>query len=426
MTTATEQSRVFIETAISLYFQSETVYKSLREVPLEINEWILALGNDLTWEEKVVFILAIMPHEDPTGLDSFLAMNNSLNRPFTEFGGWKGISHQGFLPTGETAAFLLGIDNPKSRNSVVQMFRKEHWFYQNNILSLEGQGEAEPFLSGKLCISDEFLNRLYGIKKDDLPAKRLITTLQWEDLVVAFPLWSELQIISQWIVNEHDIRQRYDLDRYITKGYRCFFYGPPGTGKTLAASLLGKQNGVNVFRINLSMMFSKYIGETEKNIAKVFDRANSQNWILFIDEADPFFGKLTLPQLYNNIHINRELAYLKQRIEEFPGVVIISANFRENLDGEFLRKFQSVLYFPIPDEPSRLKIWHKILPKEWLQSETDELLQIASQSELSGGSIINVLRSCALEVLRSENHLLTEEILSLSLEREHKRLENLN
>ena len=415
----------FLHTAFSLHFKQESEYISLREIPLDGDKLSAITGHELTWEETIVLLLAIIPHIHPQALDLFFIQNKELDRPYTEFGGWKGTSHSGFLPTGETVAFLLGIDNPKSRSLVMQLFSKDHWFYKENILRLEGQGEGEPFLSGKLTVSEEFLAKVLNNGdyrpadySADFPAKRMETQLEWEDLVVSYHLREDLENISLWLQNEKEIRSRWNLNKYIKAGYRCLFYGPPGTGKTLAASLLGKKHGMDVYRIDLSMIVSKYIGETEKNLAKIFDRAEHQNWILFFDEADALFGQRSEGNSSNDRHANQEVAYLLQRIEDFPGMVVLATNLKDNLDEAFFRRFQSVLYFPMPDRNSRMQLWEKMLPEEWLQGEREELLKTASESELSGGSMINVIQRCALTVFKSENRKLEKEMLKHALEKE--------
>lgn len=179
------------------------------------------------------------------------------------------------------------------------MFSKSHWFYGKNILRLEGAGEGEPLLSSQLRVSEEFLSRVQldvEYKPDyttGFPAKRITTELDWEDMVLDYQVTTELEEINTWISSGKTIMEDWGLSRILKAGYRSLFYGPPGTGKTLAATLLGKKNNMDVYRIDLSMIVSKYIGETEKNLAKVFDLAENRNWILFFDEADALFGKRT-------------------------------------------------------------------------------------------------------------------------------------
>lgn len=413
-----------LHTAFSLYFQHESEYSSLRDIPLDSDELSRLTGRELTWEETIILLLATTPHIHPQALDLFFIQNKELDRPYTEFGGWKGISHGGFLPTGESAAFLLSIDNSECRALVTWLFSRSHWFYTENILRLEGQGAGEPFLSGKLTVSEEFLAKVLGNESyrpdysGDFPAKRMQTPLEWEDLVVAHHLREDLESISLWLQNEKEIRSRWGLNKYIKPGYRCLFYGPPGTGKTLAASLLGKKHGMDVYRVDLSMIVSKYIGETEKNLAKIFDRAEHQNWILFFDEADALFGQRSEGNSSNDRHANQEVAYLLQRIEDFPGMVVLATNLKDNMDEAFFRRFQSVLYFPMPEKQARKQLWKQMLPSEWLRSDEQEILAFAAEAELSGGSMINVVQRCALMLYTLETPLLTKELFQIAMDKE--------
>jgi adenylate kinase family enzyme len=414
-----------LHNAFAIHFAQESRYATLREIPLpEKDGFEEALGKEISWEERAVLLLALMPHLSPQSLDLFFIQNKDLDHPYTEFGGWKGTSHNGFLPTGETAAFLLSVDDAGGRTEAKRLFGESHWFYKENIVKLETQGPGEPYLSGKLIASDEFLAKAISNEtyrpgyNSDFPARRMETKLEWEDLVVPYHLWDSLNDISVWLEHEQDIRQRWDLDKLIKPGYRCLLYGPPGTGKTLAACLLGKKHGKDVYRIDLSMIVSKYIGETEKNLAKIFDRAMHQNWILFFDEADALFGKRSDTNSSNDRHANQEVAYLLQRIEDFPGMVVLATNLKDNLDQAFLRRFQSVLNFPMPDQTLRLRLWQQMVPEEWLKEAHEDILHEASQHKISGGSMVNIIQFCALQIYRSERPALTEEILRSAINSE--------
>lgn len=427
MSQVVQQFTQLLHTAFSLYFRQESEYSSLREIPLETEELNKIVEKSLTWEEEVVLLLAIMPHIYPQGLDLFFIQNKELDRPYTEFGGWKGNTHSGFLPTGETAAFLLTIDNPNCRPQLIEMLGRDHWFYKENILRIEGQVSGEPFLSGKLTITEEFLAKFLGNKNykpeysAEFPAKPLQTKLNWDNLVLPIHLKEDLENISTWIENENEIRNKWDLNKYVKPGYRCLFYGPPGTGKTLAATLLGKKNNMDVFRIDLSLIVSKYIGETEKNLAKIFDIAEHKNWILFFDEADALFGQRSEGNSSNDRHANQEIAYLLQRIEDFNGVVILATNLKDNMDEAFFRRFQSILFFPMPDYESRKQLWTQMMPDEWLEYKKDDFLNLVADAKISGGSMINVLQRCALEVFQTQSKFLTIDILQKALKIEQEK-----
>lgn len=414
-----------LSVSLSLYFQQECEFHSSEEIELS-SRWLEKETSvkNISFNERVVLMLALMPHISPQSLDILLIHNKNLDRPYTEFGGWKGISHGGFLPTGETAVFILSGDNGTKRKEVMRLFQKDHWFYTRNILRLEGAGDGEPFLSGLLRVSEEFLNRvLYDREyKPDynigFPAKRITSQLDWEDMVLDYQVMTELDEINTWISCHRTLMHNWGLSRILKAGYRSLFYGPPGTGKTLAATLLGKKNKMDVYRIDLSMIVSKYIGETEKNLAKVFDLAENRNWILFFDEADALFGKRTSTNTSNDRHANQEVAYLLQRIEDFPGTVILATNLRSNIDEAFSRRFQSVIYFPMPSKELRSELWRKMLPQRWLEKDMEELIELAAESELSGGSITNVIRRCALQLIESKEPRLSKAILTEALRKE--------
>lgn len=414
--------------AIQLYFQQECKLTSLEQVRSPSNEWLEKATEReyITFDERVVIMLALMPHVCPQALDIFFIQNKDFDRQYTEFGGWKGLSHGGFLPTGETASFIIAGEDVEKRKSVVRMFQKDHWFYGRNILRLEGANEGEPFLSGQLRVSEEFLS-LVMLEKEykpdynvGFPAKRITTELRWEDMVLDYQVASELDEICTWIKSGKIIMNDWGLSRFLKAGYRSLFYGPPGTGKTLAATLLGKRNGMDVYRVDLSMIVSKYIGETEKNLARVFDLAENRNWILFFDEADALFGKRTSTNTSNDRHANQEVAYLLQRIEDFPGIIILATNLRSNIDEAFSRRFQSVIYFPMPTEELRAELWRKMLPAQWLGDNAEELIAIAAGTELSGGAIANVVRECAIALVKEKKW--SVDILKRALNREKSKL----
>lgn len=419
-----------LNVAIQLYFRQGCEYSSIEEVRPPENGWMEEVTGktDIRFEERVVVMLALMPHIYPQALDIFFVQNKDFDRQYTEFGGWKGLSHGGFLPTGETASFILAGEDVERRGDVLRLFGREHWFYRADILRLEGAGEGEPLLSGQLRVSEGFLSRvLLGTEyKPDystgFPAKRITTTLEWDELVVDYQVAAELEEINTWIARHSTVMEDWGLSRYLKAGYRALFYGPPGTGKTLAATLLGKKNGMDVYRVDLSMIVSKYIGETEKNLARVFDMAENRNWILFFDEADALFGKRTSTNTSNDRHANQEVAYLLQRIEDFPGTVILATNLRSNIDEAFSRRFQSVVYFPMPDEELRRELWQNMLPKKWLGQQADDLIALAAGTELSGGSITNVVRRCALQLLMSGKETLDVQTLKDALEKEKAKL----
>ena len=148
--------------AMQLYFCRGCEYVSVEEVTPPEDGWLEEMTGQqkISFNERVAIMLALMPHTCPRALDIFFMQNKEISRPYTEFGGWEGRTHRGFLPTGETAAFVIAGDDVEKRKAVIRMFQQDHWFYTRNILRLEGAGTGEPFLSGRLVLSEKFLNNI--------------------------------------------------------------------------------------------------------------------------------------------------------------------------------------------------------------------------------------------------------------------------
>ena len=362
--------------------------------------------------ERLVLALALAPHLRPQSLDLLFVRDATIERGFTEFGGRKGKAHGGFLPTGETAALLACGEDLHARLSLHRLFEPDHLFHREGVLRLEHDATGEPFLSGALVVSDEALARLttgVDLQPDfgaSFPARRITTALEWDDLVLGPDVRAEIETIRGWITHGRTIMEDWELGRVLKPGYRSLFYGPPGTGKTLTATLIGKAAGKDVYRIDLSLVVSKYIGETEKNLALVFDRAKNSDWILFFDEADALFGKRTATSSSNDRYANQEVSYLLQRVEDFPGHVILATNLKGNIDDAFARRFQSMVHFPMPDAAQRLQLWRGVLRGGERLSPDVRLDRLAERYELSGGAIANVVRFAAINALRSGRALI--------------------
>ena len=384
----------------------------------------LVAQHGLGFDERLVLIFSLVPHLRPQLLDLFFLQNKMLDRAYTEFGGVASKGHTGFLPTCETVAFLLGGRDLERRLEVLALLEEDAPLRADCLIRLENGAVGEPFWCTALRPGGEVLDYLttgtarkpdYGT---DFPAKRLTTSLSWDDLVLAPETLDEVVHLRTWMESSRAILDRWNLERAVRPGYRCLFYGPPGTGKTLTASLIGASAGVDVYRIDLSMVVSKYIGETEKNLAGVFDQAQRRDWILFFDEADALFGKRTQASSSNDRHANQEVAYLLQRVEDFPGMVILATNLKSNIDEAFARRFQSILYFPMPGPEERLRLWQGLLPDPSRLEEDVDLEILAEEHELAGGALINVVRYAAVRAFRQGRDRIGREDLKSGLGRE--------
>jgi hypothetical protein len=366
----------------------------------------LVLENRMGFAERVVLVLALLPHLRPALLDTLFVRNKNFDRGFTEFGGWKGRAHGGFLPTCETAAFIVAGEDLAQRFAVMQLFDDTHYLRKHGILRVEHEAPGEPFLSAALVVGSEYLSWLTTGERhkpdfsSSFPAKLITTALGWNDLVLGHEVLEEIDAITTWIRHSDLLLRDWQLDKAIKPGYRALFFGPPGTGKTLTATLIGQAAQADVYRIDLSMVVSKYIGETEKNLAQVFDQAQTRNWILFFDEADALFGKRTATSSSNDRHANQEVSYLLQRVEDFPGTVILATNLKANIDDAFARRFQSMVHFPMPDADQRLRLWEGMVRHTGRLADDVNLVQLAEDHELAGGAIANVVRFGAINALQ--------------------------
>jgi len=183
-------------------------------------------------------------------------------------------------------------------------------------------------------------------------------------------------------------------------GLSVLFCGPPGTGKTMAAEALAQTLALPMYRIDLSQVVNKYIGETEKNLRRIFDAAETSDCLMFFDEADALFGKRTATSSSNDRHANQEVSYLLQRVEDFPGTVILATNLKANIDDAFARRFQSMVHFPMPDAEQRLRLWEGMVQHTGRLAGDVNLAQLADEHELAGGAIANVVRFGAINALQ--------------------------
>ncbi|MEQ9230759.1 MAG: ATP-binding protein, partial [Cyclobacteriaceae bacterium] len=177
-----------------------------------------------------------------------------------------------------------------------------------------------------------------------------------------------------------------------------------------------------VYRVDLSLIVSKYIGETEKNLAKVFDLAESKRWILFFDEADALFGQRVQTSSSNDRHSNQEVAFLLQRIEDFDGLVILATNFKTNLDEAFARRFQSMVYFPTPDKEERLALWQSYFNGKLPVEKGIDFQKISEDFEVTGGNIVNVLRYASVKAAGYETKAVKEKDILEGVKREMKQM----
>lgn len=371
----------------------------------------------LTIEEYVAFLVALVPHIQPNFFESRISVYLPKGGDFPEFGGVKGTIYRSMMPTGETVLFLLrGLDTAGRLEVMQKLFSPDSVLIKNRVLILEEAKDGEPEMSGRLSMAKDFLELCLSGREwhprfsAAFPAQLITTNMAWADLVVSDATRQELDVLQSWLVHREQLWADPILQKRLKQGYRALFYGPPGTGKTLAATLLGNRFGKPVYRVDLSQVVSKYIGETEKNLSALFDKAENKNWILFFDEADALFGKRTGVNSSNDRYANQDVSYLLQRVEDYNGLVILASNFKNNLDAAFMRRFQSAIHFPIPDAADRLRLWQQTLPTSIEIDKDVNINDLAKRYEITGASILNVIHIATLRAL-AENQPVHKSLL---------------
>jgi hypothetical protein len=415
-----------VHARFSVYLKKSTeIAVDFPKVKKTENAFLSFIYEQITsFDEYITLLLALAPHLQPDFFTDLIKEYLPEGGDFPLFGGVKGSNHRGILPTGETVQFVLAGNDLAKRLEVQELFSTNHWFYQKGILRLEAVREGEPTMSGRLILDSEWVEKMttgqvsaprFG---SQFPAERLQTVLEWDDLVLPATTLQQVKEIEIWIKHHQTLLNDWGMRGRIKPGYRALFHGPPGTGKTLTANLLGKYTGKEVYRVDLSLVVSKFIGETEKNLSALFEKARNKDWILFFDEADALFGKRTDVRDAHDKYANQEVSYLLQKIEDFPGVSILASNFKANIDEAFIRRFQSIVFFSLPKPAERLSIWQRNLPKNVSLQKGTNLEQIANRYELTGSNIVNIIQYCCLQALAANKKVLTETDLLTGIRRE--------
>jgi SpoVK/Ycf46/Vps4 family AAA+-type ATPase len=228
-------------------------------------------------------------------------------------------------------------------------------------------------------------------------ARKITPRYDWEDIILPDDQIQILRELVATVRGRSRVLEEWGLGRKLASSaaVTVLFAGPPGTGKTMAAEVIAGDLGFDLYKIDLSSLVSKYIGETEKNLERVFTEAQSSNAILFFDEADAIFGKRSGVKDAHDRYANLEISYLLQRMEVYDGVTILATNLRSNLDEAFMRRLQFAVDIPFPDEKHRLRIWETLFPATVPRASDVNLEEMARRFKLAGGNIRNILLSAA-------------------------------
>jgi SpoVK/Ycf46/Vps4 family AAA+-type ATPase len=245
----------------------------------------------------------------------------------------------------------------------------------------------------------------------------------WDDIVLPKDQMEQLREICAYVKHYHTVYDGWGFGRRVSlgKGLNVLFAGPSGTGKTMAADIMANELGLDLYKVDLSAIVSKYIGETEKNLDRIFREGKATNAILFFDEADALFGKRSEVRDSHDRYANIEIAYLLQKMEEYEGVVILATNLRKNMDEAFARRMHFSIEFPVPEEADRRRIWQSIFPGEAPLGSNVDLSFMARQFKISGGNIKNIALGGAF-LAAQDGGSITMESLIKATKREYQKV----
>ena len=234
----------------------------------------------------------------------------------------------------------------------------------------------------------------------------------WDDLIVDPTVKRQMQYICAQVKYSNIVGEEWGFFEKTpySRGISVLFYGPPGTGKTMAVQVIAAELGLELYRIDLSKMVSKYIGETEKNISSLFERAKQMNVILFFDEADSLFAKRSEVKDSNDRNANAETAHFLQKMEEYEGMVILATNLVDQIDDAFRRRIKFMIPFRFPDVETRKKLWHSLIPDKTPLDDGIDLDFFAETFELSGSQIKEILWNAAYIAVSDQKPLGNEQL----------------
>ena len=289
---------------------------------------------------------------------------------------------------------------PSGRDMDVVRLAGRHSLNAGEIRQVLVTAELNRVSYGRDCLTEKDIREaVHGLSRETMGdyARQVPCVFTWEDLVAEESVIMQLKNLCNQVSYRNVVGSQwgfYDKRPY-GNGICALFYGPPGTGKTMAAQVVAGELGMELFRVDMSQMSSKYIGETQKNISSLFAHARAKNVILFFDEADAFFSRRTQVRDANDRHANGEIAHLLQQLEEYEGITILATNLRNNIDDAFRRRIKMMIGFRLPDSETRKSLWKKAVPEKAPLETTVNLDFYAQSFEIAGSEIKEVMLDAA-------------------------------
>lgn len=364
-------------------------------------------------EERLLLALALCNHYDPRTLNGLMetAQLQMMARPM------KGENGVSVVPTAETFFFLVAHGDNSEYIRLHRYFNTDHPFYKESILELgevaAGVSKFDGVLSVPIAYRDLLLYNKHQPPRfsSEFPAHLLRTKLNWNDLVLMPHTLGLLEEMKHRLIHESKVRKwetaTGELGDHMRPGLRVLLYGASGQGKTLTTALFGKLLNREVYRIDLSAIISKYIGETSKNLRNLFDTAERKNWIIFIDEGDALLGMrsdLSQNQSASAHGNNQDVAYILQRLETFDGIIVVATNLANNIDAAFERRFEGRIQYVALSAEYQIQVWNNVWPKKLKVDAGANLPSLFTQYSLSPASIVNVIQRIAI-LMAEQNKL---------------------
>lgn len=387
----------------------------------------LITEHQLNDADRVMLNLAFAAVFKPSVLLPFILAVNEPNKR-VRFGGQFRKDSPKFYPTVQTGIFLLAGDDEELSTYYHCYFNSKHKLFTSNLIVPQTDRETGSFLESEIMLNEQFLAtilvgtppRLDG--DSGFPAKRSQRTHTLKDVVLNETTFVELEKLKRFARNMKELWDLPDSGKYRTN-FISIFSGDPGTGKSHTAEAIGNELSLPVYKVNFAQLVSKYIGETEKNLERVFDRFSGQPSILFFDEAESIFSKRTEVKDSHDKHSNNEQSYLLQKIEEYNGIVVLATNVHnltQFFDKAFQRRIRQIINFPFPEHNERLLLWQNALGSSF-QYEEGLVERLAKDYQFTGGGIYNVISEGILEALDRNVNTITFELLEPAMKDEFKK-----
>lgn len=364
--------------------------------------------------ERVILALAIASSHYPVLLKPFIRIEEQNSSLTIDIGGQYDKAKRIFNPTFQTALFLLAGNDISLWSHYNVQINDDNPLLQHDIIYNQ---DIHGAIQGKIELDSAYLEyfctgtipRLdHG---DYFPGHLYESNLSMNDIILEDTVKNGITSIDAYV--EALKNGFFDTnDHHFNPGFIALFYGPPGTGKTMLAGILANTYDMPMYHVDLSRVVSKYIGETEKNLERIFKRLQGKNCVLFFDEADALFGKRSDVKDAHDRYANQEVSYLLQRIEKFDGLTILASNYENNMDDAFKRRMDIAVNVIRPKEIQREALWKQYLPKNLAFENEDLLKNLVNNYAYTGANIRNIMKSVAIALHNKKEAIITHEVIT--------------